>query len=114
MYSTIKIQVQIKAYHPYYISRFLMLAHLEAKKAKFADIKFFLAPHKKESFTVLRSPHVDKKARDQFERITHKHVLLLTVPYKDLTTIQEIHRFLGGLQNIKSDVALTVKIAFKN
>ncbi|MHB1805227.1 MAG: 30S ribosomal protein S10, partial [Acidithiobacillus ferrooxidans] len=29
-------------------------------------------PTKIERFTVLRSPHVDKNARDQFEQRTHK------------------------------------------
>ena len=29
-------------------------------------------PTKKEVFTVLRSPHIDKKSREQFETRTHK------------------------------------------
>lgn len=32
-------------------------------------------PTKKEIFTVLRSPHVNKTAREQFERRTHKRLI---------------------------------------
>ena len=37
-------------------------------------------PNRKKCFTVLRSPHVDKKARDQFELTTHKRVLDIIAP----------------------------------
>ncbi|MBI3099282.1 MAG: 30S ribosomal protein S10 [Planctomycetes bacterium] len=33
-----------------------------------------------ERFTVLRSPHVDKKSREQFEMRTHKRVIDITEP----------------------------------
>ena len=32
-------------------------------------------PTRKEKFTVLRSPHIDKKSREQFEIRTHKRLL---------------------------------------
>src|SRR5207244_10098024 len=37
-------------------------------------------PTKIEKFTVLRSPHVDKKSREQFEIRTHKRVLDIVAP----------------------------------
>ena len=37
-------------------------------------------PTKREIFTVLRSPHVDKKSREQFEIRTHKRVLDIVDP----------------------------------
>ncbi|WP_456243245.1 30S ribosomal protein S10 [Thermithiobacillus tepidarius] len=37
-------------------------------------------PTKIERFTVLRSPHVDKKSRDQFEIRTHKRLLDILEP----------------------------------
>ncbi|HBS47947.1 TPA: 30S ribosomal protein S10 [Candidatus Dependentiae bacterium] len=37
-------------------------------------------PNRKQIFTVLRSPHVDKKSREQFEIITHKRVLDIVSP----------------------------------
>ena len=37
-------------------------------------------PTKIEKFTVLRSPHVDKKSREQFEIRTHKRLLDILEP----------------------------------
>jgi len=37
-------------------------------------------PNRKKIFTVLRSPHVDKKSREQFELITHKRILDIVSP----------------------------------
>lgn len=34
-------------------------------------------PTKKEVFTILRSPHVNKSSREQFERRTHKRLVIL-------------------------------------
>ena len=37
-------------------------------------------PTKKEVFTVLRSPHVNKKSREQFETRTHKRLIDILEP----------------------------------
>jgi len=37
-------------------------------------------PTRIEKFTVLRSPHIDKKSREQFEIKTHKRVLDIVEP----------------------------------
>jgi len=37
-------------------------------------------PSKREIFTVLRSPHVDKKSREQFELKTHKRIMDIVEP----------------------------------
>jgi small subunit ribosomal protein S10 len=37
-------------------------------------------PTKRELYTVLRSPHVDKKSREQFELKTHKRLLEIIDP----------------------------------
>ena len=37
-------------------------------------------PTKREIFTVLRSPHVDKKSREQFQMKTHKRLLDILNP----------------------------------
>lgn len=35
-------------------------------------------PTKKEIFTILRSPHVNKSSREQFERRTHKRLIIFS------------------------------------
>ena len=37
-------------------------------------------PTKREIFTVLRSPHVDKKSREQFQMKTHKRLIDIVNP----------------------------------
>jgi small subunit ribosomal protein S10 len=37
-------------------------------------------PTRIERFTVLRSPHIDKKSREQFEMRTHKRMIDITEP----------------------------------
>ncbi len=37
-------------------------------------------PNKRRVFTVLRSPHVDKKSREQFQITTHKRILDIVSP----------------------------------
>ena len=37
-------------------------------------------PSKKRVFTVLRSPHIDKKSREQFSLVTHKRLLDIIAP----------------------------------
>lgn len=41
-------------------------------------------PTKYEEFTILRSVHINKKSREQFERRTHKRLINLVNPTKDL------------------------------
>lgn len=37
-------------------------------------------PNRKKIFTVLRSPHIDKKSREQFELTTHRRILDILAP----------------------------------
>ncbi|MEM7714524.1 MAG: 30S ribosomal protein S10 [Cyanobacteria bacterium P01_A01_bin.68] len=60
-------------------------------------------PTNKMKFTVNRSPHVDKKSRDQFEIRTHKRLLII-VP-----TPQTVDA-LGKLE-LAAGVDVTIKIA---
>lgn len=48
-------------------------------------------PTEKEIFTVLRSPHVNKDSREQFERRTHKRLIQIINPNpKTMDALQHI------------------------
>jgi small subunit ribosomal protein S10 len=47
-------------------------------------------PTRIERYTVLRSPHVDKKSRDQFEMRTHKRVIDIFEPTS--RTVEALNR----------------------
>ena len=59
-------------------------------------------PTKIERITVLRSPHVDKKAREQFEIRTHKRIIYITEP--TAKTIDELR-----VLNMPAGVDIRVK-----
>lgn len=59
-------------------------------------------PTKRELFTVLRSPVVDKKAREQFEIVTHKRLLEILDP--TAKTIDALRKL-----NLPSGVYVEVK-----
>jgi small subunit ribosomal protein S10 len=47
-------------------------------------------PTKIERYTVLRSPHIDKKSREQFEIRTHKRIIDIEEPTSQ--TVDALHR----------------------
>lgn len=60
-------------------------------------------PTKIERYTVLRSPHVDKKSREQFEIRTHKRLLDLTEP--SAKTVDALRNL-----NVPAGVEIKIKI----
>ena len=78
-----KINIHIKSYYVAYLNDFIAKLNLYLKKDFMVfnnllkiKMQIFL-PSKVENYTILRSPHADKKARDQFERKTHKRLISL-------------------------------------
>ena len=60
-------------------------------------------PTKIEKFTVLRSPHVDKKSREQFEIRTHKRLLdILDPTQQTLDALMKLDLSAGVDVEIKS------------
>ncbi|MDP2897362.1 MAG: 30S ribosomal protein S10 [bacterium] len=60
-------------------------------------------PTKVERFTVLRSPHVDKKSREQFEIRTHKRLLDIVNP--TARTIDELKKL-----NLSAGVDIKIRV----
>ena len=60
-------------------------------------------PTRTNKYTVNRSPHVDKKSRDQFEIRTHKRLLDIVEP--TAKTVDELRKL-----NLPAGVDITIKI----
>ena len=58
-------------------------------------------PTRIERYTVLRSPHIDKKSREQFEIRTHKRIIDITEPN---------HRTVEALNRLVVPAGVFVKI----
>ncbi len=75
-----KIRIRLKAFDHRIIDRSAMEI-VETAKRTGALVKGPIPlPTKIERFTVQRSPHADKKARDQFEIRTHKRIMDIIEP----------------------------------
>lgn len=69
---------------------------------KVKAIKIHQNPRKSKKITVLRSPHIHKKSREQFQLLTHSKTLSVSLPNKIvLLTILEILKtfHFSGVEN---------------
>lgn len=74
------IRIRLKAFDHHLIDRSASEI-VETAKRTGARVKGPIPlPTKKERFTVLISPHVDKNARDQYEIRTHKRIMDIVEP----------------------------------
>ena len=75
-----KIRIRLKAFD-YKLIDHSALEIVDTAKRTGAQIKGPIPlPTKKEIYTVLRSPHIDKKSREQFETRTHKRLIDIIEP----------------------------------
>ena len=62
-------------------------------------LKHQINPKKCKKITVLRSPHIDKKSREQFQILSHKKTLVVSIPNKKslllVFKISKTFKFLG-------------------
>jgi small subunit ribosomal protein S10 len=75
-----KIRLTLKSYDYRLLDNAVRQIVLTAKRTGSQILGPVPLPNRKKIFTVLRSPHIDKKSREQFEIITHKRILDLVSP----------------------------------
>lgn len=97
-----KIRLALKSYDHQLLDKAVKQIVLTAKRTGAQIIGPVPMPNKKRVFTVLRSPHVDKKSRDQFDLTTHRRVLDIVSPSDQ--TMEAL-----GKLNISSGVDVEIK-----
>jgi len=75
-----KIRISLKAFDHKIIDRSALEIVDTARRAGALVMGPIPLPTKIEKYTLLRSPHVNKRARDQFEIRTHKRILDIIEP----------------------------------
>jgi small subunit ribosomal protein S10 len=75
-----KIRISLKAFDHKSIDRSALEIVDTARRTGALVMGPIPLPTKIDKFTLLRSPHVNKKARDQFEIRTHKRILDIVQP----------------------------------
>ncbi len=78
-----KIRIRLKGYDQRVLDRSTADIVETAKRTGARIIGPIPLPTKREIYTVLRSPHVDKKSREQFEIRTHIRLLEILSPTPD-------------------------------
>lgn len=78
-----KIRIRLKAYDPRLLDKTTADIVDTAKRTGARVVGPIPLPTRREVYTVLRSPHVDKKSREQFEIRTHIRLLDLLNPTPD-------------------------------
>ncbi len=75
-----KIRIRLKAYDQRLLDRSTMDIVETAKRTGAAVVGPIPLPTKREIYTVLRSPNIDRKSREQFEIRTHKRLVDILSP----------------------------------
>ena len=70
-----KIRLTLKSYDHQLLDNAVKQIVLTVKRTGSAVLGPVPLPNKNRCFTVLRSPHVDKKSREQFETRIHKRLI---------------------------------------
>ena len=107
---TLRVQLRLKAFHKFYLNRYVFLLSERFRELGLPPPSQVFLPRRTELYTVLRSPHVDKKHRDQFIRITHKRLITFTLP-RDAQAIELAYRLLSTVVTLVPGVEVRAKYA---
>ena len=75
-----RIRLTLRSYDHQLLDKAVKLIAMTAKRTGTDLVGPVALPSKQRIFTVLRSPHIDKKSREQFEIVTHKRILDIVAP----------------------------------
>mgnify|MGYP003405884673 CR=1 FL=1 len=75
-----KIRLTLKSYDHQLLDKAVRQIVLTVKRTGSQVMGPVPLPNRKRCFTVLRSPHIDKKSREQFELTTHRRLLDIVSP----------------------------------
>lgn len=75
-----KIRLSLKSYDAHLLEQAVKQIVWTVKRTSSEIVGPIPLPNKRRCFTVLRSPHVDKKSREQFELTVHKRIMDIVAP----------------------------------
>jgi small subunit ribosomal protein S10 len=75
-----RIRLTLKSYDHQLLDKAVKQIVLTVRRTGSTIVGPVPLPNKRRCFTVLRSPHIDKKSREQFELTTHRRILDIVQP----------------------------------
>ena len=103
------MRINFKSYSNYNLKLSLPKILQKVQYYGFFNKGFVSLPKKIERFTVLRSPHVDKKSREQFEIKVFSKSLDLAVDLGDIYKKQNLKFLLNFIKNSASGISVTIR-----
>lgn len=73
------------------------------------QIKYKTNPKQSKKITVLRSPHIDKKSREQFQLVTFKRTLSVSAP--DKNTLFFILEILKDMKSVGVEIEMSLEFS---
>lgn len=104
----IQINFKFKAFHKYQFKIALPKILQKTKGLNLQNKNFVSLPTKIQRFTVLRSPHVDKKSREQFELKISCRLLKVYFSYNDPIEKQKAKILINFIKNSASGLGLKI------
>ena len=98
-----RIRIRLKAFDHRILDRSVEEIVDIAKRTGASVVGPVPLPTRIERYTVLKSPHIDKKSREQFEIRTHKRLLDIVKPTGK--TVDELKKF-----NLSAGVDIRIKV----
>ena len=96
-----KIRIKLKAYDYRLLDKSVAEIIKNTKNTGAKIVGPIPLPTEKSFYTILRSPHVDKKSQDQFEMLVHKRIIDIVNPTPQTT---------GALKKLSLPAGIHVEI----
>ena len=107
----IQLTFKFKAFNKYNLNIIVTKILTKINYLQILSTKFVSLPIKCQRFTVLRSPHVDKKSREQFEIKRHQKLLRVYFDSANAFDKQKAKLLINFIKNSTSGIQL--KISYK-
>jgi small subunit ribosomal protein S10 len=104
----IKINFKFKSFHKHSFKFVLPKILRKVNGMSINTTGFASLPIKTERFTVLRSPHVDKKSREQFEIKFYSKILSTSFNFEDSFEKQKAKLLINYIKNSSSGLNLKI------
>jgi small subunit ribosomal protein S10 len=82
-----KCYIKLKSFNYIILENIFKLCLLETIKTKLVKTSLIRLPNKSKKFSLIKSPHVHKKSREQLETLDYNRILLLEGPKEVLEKI---------------------------
>ena len=74
------IHLKLKSFDPYYINQVQTYIYSILEFFSISEIQEIAMPTRVKKFTVIRSPHIDKRSREQFQLKKFKKLIVVNFP----------------------------------